>query len=216
MVGGVGAGLLVVAIDQTLIGRTAFRANFLPFLLSLCLALLWWGWRQRVRHGGTWWRVVLAGVCAGLLPYTYIPARFAPFLFLLFGLSFVLPFGSSPRRECGLNCRGQVVFLGVAGLVAAPLLVYFALHPEHFFMRGRSSRSSVRDLARETLWALFWGMCGSICWPLVFAVIRTGGTISTAAYVEPMGGVLFLAWCGDGRVALASGPPIVFCFCGWG
>ena len=25
------------------------------------------------------------------------------------------------------------VFLAMAGLVAAPLLVYFALHPEHFF-----------------------------------------------------------------------------------
>ena len=136
LVGGVGAGLLVVAIDQTLIGRTAFRANFLPFLLSLCLALLWWGWRQRVRHGGTWWRVVLAGVCAGLLPYTYIPARFAPFLFLLFGLSFVLPFGSVTKERVRAELPWAGLFLGVAGLVAAPLLVYFALHPEHFFVRS--------------------------------------------------------------------------------
>ena len=30
-----------------------------------------------------------------------------------------------------------VVFLGVAGLVAAPILVYFALHPEHFVSRSR-------------------------------------------------------------------------------
>ena len=29
-----------------------------------------------------------------------------------------------------------VVFVGVAGLVAAPILVYFALHPEYFFSRS--------------------------------------------------------------------------------
>ena len=93
MVGGVGAGLLAVSIGQTVLGRTAFRANFLPLLLSLCLALLWWGWEQRFRRGGSWWRVALAGACAGLLPYTYTPAHFTPLLFLLFGLSFALPFG---------------------------------------------------------------------------------------------------------------------------
>ena len=29
------------------------------------------------------------------------------------------------------------IFIGVAGVVAAPILIYFALHPEHFFIRSR-------------------------------------------------------------------------------
>ncbi len=148
IIGGVGAGLLAVSLSQTFIGRAGVRANFLPLFLSLCLALLWSGWRQR-----SLWRVALSGACAGLLPYTYIPARFVPFLFLFFSLS-LLPSivrsgdvgarrerGNFPRRlsqflfalrpylpMCGL-------FLGVAGLVAAPILLYFVLHPNHFFMR---------------------------------------------------------------------------------
>ena len=84
MIGGVGAGLLAVSLSQTMIGRAGVRANYLPLFLTLCLALLWSGWRQR-----SLWRVALSGVCAGLLPYTYIPARFVPFLFVLFGLSFL-------------------------------------------------------------------------------------------------------------------------------
>ena len=179
LVGGAGAGLLAVSLGQTIVGRTALRGNFLPLLLSLCLALLWSGWpkpeqgrvssgapfgsvstghsskteNQRVCRAGVWWRIALAGVCAGLLPYTYIPARFTPFLFLLFGLSFLLTWGSkrergeskeSSSRSFGFSLntsrlRTELpwagVFLGVAGLVAAPILIHFALHPEHFFVR---------------------------------------------------------------------------------
>ena len=147
LVGGVGAGLMAVSIGLTIMGRTAFRTSLLPLILCLCLALLWQGWRQRARRGGAWWRIVLAGVCAGLLPYTYIPARFVPFLFLFFGLSFLLPFRSAARgpgqmaRQCWARLRAELpwagVFVGVAGLVAAPILVHFALHPEHFVLRSR-------------------------------------------------------------------------------
>ena len=90
MVGGIGAGLMAVSLGQTILGRIAFRSSWLPFFLCLCLAFLWQGWKRPDR-GGAWWHLVLAGVCAGLLPYTYIPARFVPFLFLFYGLSFLLP-----------------------------------------------------------------------------------------------------------------------------
>ena len=130
LVGGIGAGLLAVSLGQTIIGRAALRANFLPLFLCLCLALLWWGWERRI-----WWRVALAGACAGLLPYTYLAARVTPFLFLFFGLSFLLPWGSGKARlRAELPWAG--VFLGVAGLIAAPILVYFALHPDQFFIRS--------------------------------------------------------------------------------
>ena len=152
MVGGVGAGLMAVSLNQTIMGRTAYRTSWLPLFLCLCLALLWQGWRQRDRGGGTWWRIALAGVCAGLLPYTYIPARFVPFLFLLFGLSFLLPLRAVPGEFAGATSqltgiaaafsrvRAEMpriaIFVGVAGLVAAPILVYFVLHPEYFFSRS--------------------------------------------------------------------------------
>ena len=73
VIGGVGAGLLVVSTNQTIIGRMAFRANYLPLILSLCLAFLWWGWKQRIL-----WKIALAGLFAGLLHYTYVAARITP------------------------------------------------------------------------------------------------------------------------------------------
>ena len=137
LIAGVGAGLLAASLSQTVIGRSVYnKATHMPLLLSLCLALLWRGWQER-----SLWRIALAGVCAGLLPYTYIPARFTPFLFLFFGLSFLLPFRSVTRERMRVELPWAGIFLGVAGLVAAPILIHFALHPEHFFLR--SSKVSI-------------------------------------------------------------------------
>ena len=149
VIGGVAAGLLAVSLSQTFIARAGVRANYLPLILSLCFAFLWSGWRQR-----SLWRIALAGACAGLLPYTYIPARFVPFLFLLFGLSF-FPALIKNREKEEKSDKGGVsrllsmifsssyadlkmiaTFLGCAALVSAPILLHFALHPEHFFMRS--------------------------------------------------------------------------------
>lgn len=143
IVGGVGAGLMAVSLGQTVIGRTAMRGNFLPFLIPLCLILLWKGYSQR-----SWWMIALAGVCAGLLPHTYIAARFTLLLFLFFGLSFLLSY----RPASGVGFRVDLlqqnllwtgIFWGAAGLVAAPILVHFGLHPEDFF--SRSSKVWVLD-----------------------------------------------------------------------
>ena len=127
MVGGVAAGMMAVSLSQTVVGRTGYRANFLPLVLCLCLALLWWGWTRR-----RWWGIGLAGLCLGLLPYTYSPARFTPFLLVLFGLS-VLPPGAGTSERIRKEWRWVALFGGLATLVAAPIMVYFALHPEHFW-----------------------------------------------------------------------------------
>ena len=148
-IGGVAAGLLAVSLSQTFIGRAGVRANFLPLILSLCLAFLWSGWRQR-----SLWRIALSGACAGLLPYTYIPARFVPLLFFFFGLSF-LPSLIKNRDRGEESEKGRIsgffsmipsslyddlqmsgIFLGCAALVAAPILLHFAIYPDHFFMRS--------------------------------------------------------------------------------
>ena len=150
-IGGLSAGLLAVSLGQTIIGRTSFRVNFLPLLLTLCLALLWLGWSRR-----NWRHVALAGACAGLLAYTYIAARFTPFLFLSFGLSLLIPWARSEKEEgfgllahrfSSLKSRLRAewplvcVFVCVSSLLAAPILVYFALNPIMFFLR--SSQVSV-------------------------------------------------------------------------
>ena len=131
MVGAVGAGLMAVSIGQTFMGRMAFRANLLPLFLTVSLALLWLGWRQR-----RWWLIALAGIGTGLIPYTYIPARFVPFLLLLFGFSFLLPHGSVSRSKIRTELPLIGLFLGTAIVVAAPILIHFALNPNHFFMRS--------------------------------------------------------------------------------
>ena len=136
LIGSVGAGLLAVSLGQTVLGRTAFRGNFLTLLLSLCLALLWWEWRQH-----SWWRAALAGACTGLLAYTYTPAYFTLFLLLFFGLSFLYPFGAASNWKARIgqlkrNLPWVGVIVGVAALVAAPILIYFALNPDQFFLRG--------------------------------------------------------------------------------
>ncbi len=130
-IGGVGSGLMAVSISQTIMGRIAFRTTLLPFLLCLCLAVLWQGWRRR-----NWWYIALAGACAGLLPYTYIPARLAPFLFALLGLTFAKPFGSLSWQKVRVELPRVGVFIAVAALIASPILIYFALHPASFMARG--------------------------------------------------------------------------------
>ena len=155
LVSGVAAGLLAVFLSQTVIGRTAYnKVTHMPLLLSLCLALLWLGWSKPGRSLSTeqcaeaekqrsWWWIALVGLCAGLLPYTYIPARFTPFLFFLFGMSFLLPLRAPARKRIRAELPWVGLFVGVAGLVAAPILIHFALHPAHFFMR--SSQLSIFD-----------------------------------------------------------------------
>ena len=134
-IGGIAAGLLAVSVGSTIIGRTAFRHNFFALVLCLCLALTWAAW-HRPGAGAAWWRVAAAGACTGLLSYTYTAARFVPILFLLFALSFLLPLGPRMNSRLRAQLPRVVVFVGVAGLVAAPLLVYFALHPEDFLIRS--------------------------------------------------------------------------------
>ena len=131
LIGSVAAGLMAVSLGQTILGRTGYnRTTHMPLILTLCLGLLWWGWKER-----NWRWVVLAGLCAGILPYTYYPARLAPILFLAFGLSFLFPLRAGAWDRVRAEIPWAAAFLGAAALVAAPLLIHFAVHPEHFFMR---------------------------------------------------------------------------------
>lgn len=135
-VAGIGAGLMAASIGQTFLARGGFRANFLPLILALSLALLWRSWGHTGSRKPSWWGLGLAGAFAGLLLYTYIPARFAPFLFIFFGLSFLIPFGPVARARVSSEWPKAGVFVAAAGLVATPILIYFILHPEDFLFRS--------------------------------------------------------------------------------
>ncbi len=168
-IGGFGACLMAVSIGQTVLGRTVFRANHLLLLISLCLALLWWGWRER-----SWWAVTLAGVCAGLVQYTYIPARFTPFLFLVLGLSFLLPRRFASPSSLRSELPWILNFGGTALLVAAPILIFFASHPEHFLLRSNAISVLQPHVNQGNLFSVFldnviwhlaaFGFKGDVSW----------------------------------------------------
>ena len=158
VIGGVASCQLAVSLGQTILGRTAYRGVLLPLFLALCLALLWWGWTRR-----RWWGIVLAGACAGILPYTYSPVRFVPFLFLLFGVSFLLPFGSVSLDRLRAERLWAAAFTGVAGLVSAPIFIHYIRNHDAFF-NTRIQRLYIFggiqgfpvDVVSERLAAHFW------------------------------------------------------------
>ena len=151
-VAGVGSGLIAASIGQTFLARGGFRANFLPLILSLTLAMLWWAWKRPGQRYGTMCAVALAGACAGLLPYTYIPARFTPFIFCFLGLSFLIPFDTAAMDKIRAEWPKVAVFAAAAGLVAAPILIYFILNPQDFFFRSQEV-SLTKDPQRTPLGA---------------------------------------------------------------
>ena len=169
-VAGIGAGLMAASIGQTFLARGGFRANFLPLILTLSLALLWWSWGHTDRRRTSWWGLALAGASAGLLLYTYIPARFAPFLFLFFGLSFLIPFGPVAKAKVMTEWPKAGVFVAAAGLVAAPILIYFILHPEDFFFRSREISLSL-DSHRTQLGAFLNNVVDYL---LIFGAVGDG------------------------------------------
>ena len=134
-IGGIGAGLMAVSVSQTILARTAYtKATLMPGLLCLSLGLLWWGWKER-----SWWAIGLAGACTGLLPYTYMQARIVPFLIAIYALSFLLPLRSFSWEKVRTELPRAVAFVSVAGLVAAPILFHFALHPDHLLLRSQAA-----------------------------------------------------------------------------
>lgn len=146
IVGGAASCLLAVSLGQTIFGRTSYRGNFLPLFLALCFTWLWWGWTRR-----RWWGIVLAGVCAGVLPYTYSPARFTPFLFLLFGASFLFPLRYATWEKIRTGFPRAALFAGTAGLVAAPILYHYYRNPETFYNERMQALFILRDVQNATV-----------------------------------------------------------------
>ena len=129
-IGGISAALLAVSLNHLVLGRLAVRANFLILLLPLSFALLWKGWRER-----RWLTIALSGLCAGILQYTYTPARLHPFLLLLFGISLLLPPDGKIVPKTRDALFRSVPFLAAFALLVAPLCAYFVAHPDQMTER---------------------------------------------------------------------------------
>lgn len=118
------------------LSRLGFRTVLLPLVSALAIALI----ARWLRNGRLWWALV-AGGTSGLVLYTYISARMFPIvaiLFVLFGGPVAL---GRPPGVGGLASRrwlgGAAGFALAAGLVVAPLGLYFARHPDLLVERGQ-------------------------------------------------------------------------------
>jgi 4-amino-4-deoxy-L-arabinose transferase-like glycosyltransferase len=119
------AALLAVSFWHVLFSRLGFRAVTQPFLQALTLAALFRGLR---RKDNRW--LIIGGITLGLTAYTYLAARLFPVL-LLIGLIPIL----SNHSIAHLRRRQIAMFAGSAFVVLLPLLVYFIIHPDAFWVR---------------------------------------------------------------------------------
>ena len=127
------AAFLAVSYWHLSFSRLGFRAITLPLLTTITFALLWRAWREvRQRPAATpFATALLGGAALGLTLYTYTAGRMAFVLFLtVVGMAlFLAPRFAMARRQL---LKTATMFLGAALLVAAPLLIYFAMNPEYF------------------------------------------------------------------------------------
>lgn len=123
-------GLLTAAITAIVVwplnlSRVGFRAVTMPLFTALTVWAFWCGCGRSIlrtaNQRATWPWFALAGVCGGLMFYTYLAARFAPVVFLGF-----IAYLVATRRP--IPWRGLLLFACVAGLIAAPLLGYLLTH----------------------------------------------------------------------------------------
>lgn len=119
------AALLAVSFWFLLFSRLGFRVNTQPLLQALTIASLWRGYRLH-----TWRWFVAAGVFLGLSAYTYLAVRLFPVLLLLALLPLLFN-----RANWQMRWRQTAVTLLIALVITLPLLNYFRLHPDAFWVR---------------------------------------------------------------------------------
>lgn len=127
LIGFLGSFLLATSVWHIIFSRIGFRAIMAPFFLVWAAYFL-----LRAMRTGSLRTAALSGTALGLGAHTYIAYRLMPLLFLIF-----LP--RLWQSASKWKIAGVVVL--ASALFAAPLLGYFALHPEDFL--GRTGQLSV-------------------------------------------------------------------------
>ncbi|MCI0398975.1 MAG: glycosyltransferase family 39 protein [Chloroflexi bacterium] len=125
--------LLAVSFWHLLMSRFGFRSISQPLLQALTVAALLRGLRRPA-----WPWLAAAGVLLGLTGYTYLAARVFPIPLVLAALPLL---GHRPRRA------QLALVVGLALLALSPLLVFFATHPESFWVRIGQVRPAGDGLA---------------------------------------------------------------------
>lgn len=148
----VGAASLSLFWAQ-MFSRYAVRVSLFVLLAVLMWSALWRAWvghrRAIGRQAGSpqplrpffWW--ALAGLFGGLAFYTYLPARLLPIP--LAAVGFLLFW--QERDQWWGRVSGLLIGLGVAFLVALPLLIYFVQNPLSF-----NTRTDQVDILAQTGW----------------------------------------------------------------
>ncbi len=201
-----GAGLLAVSFWHVLLSRSGFRAVLLPMLLAHALAFLVEGLRT-----GRAGRLLAAGVLFGLGVHVYPAVRFAP---LILPAYLAVSLGRD-RRAWARSAQGLALFAGAALLVAAPMLLHYLHHPEHFNFPHRVVSVFSPKLDRATIPGQLWH---NLVATLLMFHLRGDANwrhnLSGAPQLDPLTGVLLLV----GVVAVVRRPgagPAAALVLGW-
>jgi 4-amino-4-deoxy-L-arabinose transferase-like glycosyltransferase len=125
------AGLAALALFATLfwpvlITRIGLRVSTYPTFSLLSLYALW-----RALHDRSWRWTLAAGVLNGLTLYTYVAARVFPAIVVLWLLALLIV----DRKLLRANLLRIGGALGLAALIALPLVVFAAQNPDVFNQR---------------------------------------------------------------------------------
>ncbi len=135
-VGLLAAAVLATLFWHVLFSRLVFRTNLLaPWMAALVWTVV--AWRRRPAL----WRAALAGVLIGGGFYTYLAWYFMALLWvpLVLWIASRDRAGAAPRPPAS-----PLLCLGLAALVALPLLVHYVRHPED--LMARAGQVSVTNL----------------------------------------------------------------------
>ncbi|MGC9335906.1 MAG: glycosyltransferase family 39 protein, partial [Anaerolineae bacterium] len=143
----VAALFLALSFWHVALNHLSFRANYLPLVEVLCFTFLWRGMRT-----GHLRDYLASGFLLGLSLYTYAAARFVPVVVVVFFAGLLL---TRQGRALALPHRRRWALLPlVALLVAAPLLAYFAGHPEQLLLRAKGVSLLNPILHQGDVWGL--------------------------------------------------------------
>lgn len=116
------------------LSRIGFRAICTPLFACVALAMFWRGWHQLAGGRRPIGAFAACGAFVGISLYTYIAARFIPFLILCtLGLA---AWSTRPRVPLRRITGALAVISSTAVIVFAPLGLYFLRHPDEFIFRS--------------------------------------------------------------------------------
>ena len=166
--------------------RMGLRAVTLPVFFTLTVYFLYRATLPRpARH--SWRLAILGGLFLGITQYTYLAARVAPAVALLYALYLLLT-----RRRAGWTAIARIALaVALAAAVAAPLYLYLHFHP------GLAVRIGMLDQPLRALAAGDPGPLWARVRPALGMFFLSGDTFAPYNIVgrplfDPLTGVLFV------------------------